>query len=147
MTDHARRVVVAEDDADDRMFMADAFEEAGIDVPLDFVNDGAELMEYLNANSKGPAAADHGHIVVLLDLNMPRMDGRAVLKEIRSDERFKVMPVVVFTTSNSEQDIQLCYEIGASSFITKPSDFSQLVKAVKAFDRFWLGAVSLPQIA
>ncbi|MEO0564020.1 MAG: response regulator, partial [Chloroflexota bacterium] len=122
------RIVMADDDEDDRILAQAAFEESALRNAVDFVEDGEELMAYLRR--EGP----YEHLrntplpgLVLLDLNMPRKDGREVLQEIRSDERLKRIPVVVLTTSQQQEDVIRSYGLGANSYITKPVTFDGLV--------------------
>ncbi|MGI9355379.1 MAG: response regulator [Rhizobiaceae bacterium] len=142
---NAIRILVADDDADDRMLIADAFEEASLSNPVDFVEDGVELLDYLHRREKfeGKTKEDMPGII-LLDLNMPRMDGRTALKEIRADEELRKIPIVVLTTSKSEEDILRTYDLGVNSFITKPVTFDGLVQVVQVLNRYWIEIVALP---
>ena len=121
-------IVMADDDEDDRMFAQDALEEARLANNIDFVEDGEELMDYLQHNGKyenGNSPDRPG--LILLDLNMPRKDGREALKEIKADPNLRQIPVVVLTTSKAQEDIFRTYDLGVSSFITKPVSFEGLV--------------------
>lgn len=138
-------ILVADDDADDRMLIADAFEEARLNNPVDFVQDGVDLMEYLRREGKyEDRKKDPLPGLILLDLNMPRMDGRAALGEIRSDEALRKIPIVILTTSKSEEDIIRTYDLGVNSFITKPVTFDGLVDVVQVLSRYWIEIVALP---
>ena len=138
-------VLVADDDADDRLLIKDAFDENRVLNPLVFVNDGEELMDYLHhrgayedlRNAPLPG-------VILLDLNMPKKDGRTALREIKADEALQRIPVVVLTTSKTYDDIQHTYDLGVSSFITKPLTFEGLCDVVKALSHYWFEIVALP---
>lgn len=142
---HPIRILIADDDADDRLLIADAFEEARLKNPVDFVNDGVELMEYLNHEGKyADMTDDHLPGIILLDLNMPRKDGRTALQEIRADERLKRIPIVVLTTSKSEEDIIRTYNLGVNSFITKPVTFGGLVEVIQVLSKYWIEIVALP---
>lgn len=138
-------ILVAEDDPDDRMLLKDALEENALDVDLRFVEDGEELMEYLYRRGRysDPTCAPRPGLI-LLDLNMPRMDGRDVLKAIDGDSVLRRIPVVVLTTSTSEEDIEHSYRLGANSYITKPVTFGALLEMTRALGRYWFDVVALP---
>lgn len=139
------RIVVADDDPDDRMFMREALEEIRLANDLQFVVDGEELMNLLQghgAYSDRPPSALPG--LILLDLNMPRKDGREALKEIKADPLLRHIPVVVLTTSKAEEDIFRTYDLGVSSFITKPVNFDGLVEVLTAIGKYWFEIVELP---
>jgi CheY-like chemotaxis protein len=139
------RIVVADDDADDRMMIKEAFEESKLANPVDFVEDGIELLEYLNREGKFAHLAGQPYPgFILLDLNMPRMDGRTVLKEIRESEHLHRIPIVILTTSKAEQDIIKTYNLGVNSFICKPVSFDKLVDIVKTVGHYWIEIVALP---
>ena len=138
-------IVMADDDEDDRMFAKDALEEARLANHMDFVEDGEELMDYLHHKGKyenGTASGRPG--LILLDLNMPRKDGREALKEIKEDPKLRQIPVVVLTTSQAQEDIFRSYDLGVSSFITKPVSFEGLVDIMKTLSKYWFEIVSLP---
>lgn len=138
-------ILMAEDDADDRLLAQDAFGESGVTGNVRFVSDGQELMDYLLHGGKYTNTADSPKPdLVLLDLNMPRKDGREVLKEIRQTASLRRVPVVVFTTSNADTDIEKMYELGANSFVTKPAAFDALVNTWKSLSSYWFGIVELP---
>ena len=131
-------ILVADDDADDRMMISDALKESRLSNPIDFVENGEELMSYLNHEHRPKPG------LILLDLNMPKMDGREALKEIKENPRLKRIPVVVLTTSKAEEDIYRTYNLGVNSFITKPVTFESLVKIIKEIGRYWFEIVELP---
>jgi len=138
-------ILMAEDDADDRLMAREAFEECRLGNPLQFVGDGEELMDYLNR--RGKYADDVLYPMpglILLDLNMPRKDGREALREIKSDPALRDIPVVVLTTSKAEQDVADSYGDGANSFITKPVSFAALIEVVRTVGKYWLQIVDLP---
>ena len=137
-------VLVADDDEDDRELTRDALLEVNAGT-VRFVRDGQELLDYLRTNSTeaGRTRGDSPD-VVLLDLNMPRMNGAQALSEIRADRDISSIPVVVFTTSRDEEDVRDSYERGANSFISKPSTFAGLVEAMRAFRTYWADVVNLP---
>ena len=138
-------ILVADDDADDRMMIKDAFSESRLANPLHFVEDGEELMDYLYHRGKfsDPALSPMPGLI-LLDLNMPRKDGREALKEIRADENLRRIPVVVLTTSKAEEDIYRTYDMGVNSYITKPVTFISLVDLMKILATYWFEIVRLP---
>ena len=142
---HPIQILVADDDADDRLLIGDAFKEARLKNPVDYVEDGVELLEYLNRVGKYDVLKDkHLPGIILLDLNMPRMDGRTALREIRSSEVLKHIPVVILTTSQSEEDILKTYNLGVNSFITKPVTFEGLCKVISVIGEYWIQIVALP---
>ena len=131
-------IFLADDDPDDRLMATEAAEELGIDQLLVTVNDGQELMDILRTSAaSGPA-------LVVLDLNMPRKDGKAALAEIRRDPKLRHLPVVVLTTSSSAEDVAEVYDLGVNSFITKPESFSELVRILDCLRAYWLDTVRLP---
>ena len=148
--DASRRAITilcAEDDADDRMLMRDALEESQLGDRLVFVEDGEELMAYLRRQGQWTdATLSPRPGLILLDLNMPRKDGREALREIKQDERLRLIPVVVLTTSSAEADILSSYGIGANSYIIKPVTFDGLVGVMRALGRYWSNIVALPAI-
>ena len=138
-------ILVAEDDADDRVLLADAFAESGVVVALDFVADGVELMQRLALRD---ADVNLGlPDLVLLDLNMPRMDGREALRAIREHERLRHLPVIILTTSKAELDIRVSYQLGANSYVTKPRRFDELIAVLRSLERYWMDIVQLPSDA
>src|SRR6188474_1661757 len=147
MTDHGRPIVIllADDDEEDRMLAADAMRESRVANDLRFVEDGEELLDYLykRGSYSGPDAAPTPGLI-LLDLNMPRKDGREALREIKADPDLRRIPVVVLTTSKAEEDIYRTYDLGANSFITKPVTFAGLAEAMKVMARYWFEIVELP---
>jgi len=138
-------LLMADDDPDDRMLARDALTQARLVNDLYFVEDGEELMDYLYHRGKYAKIADSPRPgVILLDLNMPRKDGREALKEIKADPDLRQVPVVVLTTSRSEEDIYRTYDLGASSYITKPVTFEGLVEVMKSLKKYWFEIVDLP---
>lgn len=126
-------ILIAEDDADDRFLLQAAFEENGFRDRLHFVGNGVEVLEFLNASN---AHASYPRFI-LLDLNMPKKDGREVLRELKADPGLAQIPVVIFSTTNNEQEMRRCYELGANSYITKPNSFESLLKTVAALRSYW----------
>ena len=138
-------ILMADDDADDRMLTRNALEESRVLNELRFVEDGEELMDYLRRNGKYGNAADSPRPgLILLDLNMPKKDGREALKEIKSDPNLRRIPVVIMTTSKAEEDVFRSYDFGASSFITKPVTFDRLVELMRTLGEYWVEFVELP---
>ena len=138
-------ILVADDDPDDRLMIKESFEEARITNALHFVEDGEELIKYLNRQDKYQEFASlplPG--LILLDLNMPKKDGREALQEIKSDPNLHRIPVVIFTTSKAEEDIYHTYDLGVNSFISKPVTFESLVDTIKTVTKYWLEVVELP---
>lgn len=134
-------ILMAEDDEDDRVLTKDAFAESRVRNDLRFVEDGVELLRYLRREGEYADAPRPG--VILLDLNMPRKDGREALQEIKADPQFRRIPIVVMTTSKAEEDILRSYDLGAASFISKPVTFEELVKVIGGFGRYWIEIVQL----
>lgn len=147
MRPDARRITIlmADDDEDDRRFVKRAWEKSRVANDLRFVEDGEELLEYLRRAGRysDPAAAPRPGLI-LLDLNMPKMDGREALREIKADPDLRRIPVVVLTTSKAEEDIYRTYDLGASSFISKPVTFQSLVDVIQALGKYWVEIVELP---
>ena len=138
-------ILMADDDADDRMLTKDALEEARLANSIDFVEDGEQLMAYLQRRGPYAALADQPLPgLILLDLNMPRKDGREALAEIKDDPALRRIPVVVLTTSKAEEDILRTYDLGVNSFITKPVTFESLVYTMKTLAKYWFEIVELP---
>ena len=138
-------ILVADDDPDDRQLTREAFEEAKLVNDLRFVEDGIELLDYLQRRGKyvDPANSPRPGII-LLDLNMPRKDGREALAEMKADPRLKTIRVIIMTTSKAEEDILRTYDLSASSYITKPVSFEGLVDVVRTLGKYWLEIVELP---
>jgi CheY-like chemotaxis protein len=147
MTNRAKPITIlmADDDPDDRQLTKEAFEENHLANDLRFVEDGEELMDYLHQRGKYAAeGAAPLPGLILLDLNMPRKDGREALQEIKAHPRLRNIRVVVLTTSKAEEDVLRTYDLSASSYITKPVTFDQLVEVVKTLGKYWLEIVELP---
>ncbi len=139
-------ILVADDDEDDQLFTKEAFEESKLSVDIRFVNDGLELLDYLKQHNKYNNPDDcPSPSLILLDLNMPKMDGREALKEIKSDADLKTIPVVALTTSKAEQDVLKTYELGINSFITKPVAIAEFIEIARTLGHYWLDIVQLPQ--
>jgi CheY-like chemotaxis protein len=136
---------MAEDDADDRLLVKDAVEECQWNADLRFVENGEELLDYLLRQGKyGEAERAPRPGLILLDLNMPKKDGREVLQDIRAHADLRRIPVVVLTTSKADTDIERIYELGANSFICKPVQFDGLVNVMLMLSQYWFKTVELP---
>src|SRR5437764_3259934 len=139
-------ILLADDDADDRDLTRDALQDAHLANDMKCVVDGQDLMDYLRREGRyaDPAVHTPRPGIILLDLNMPKKDGREALREIKGDEHLRRIPVVVLTTSKDEEDIVRSYDLGVSSFITKPVTFAGLVEAMRTWTRYWFELVELP---
>ena len=138
-------ILMADDDPDDRLLTRDAFEESHLFNEFETVEDGEELMDYLLSRGKyAGSAARPKPGLILLDLNMPRKDGREVLREIKACPTLRRIPVAVLTTSKSEEDINRAYELGVNSFIVKPVTFEGMVDVLKTLGKYWFEIVELP---
>jgi len=138
-------ILMADDDQDDCLLVKNALAANGIIHGLYFVEDGEELMDYLYHRGKyGDTVAFPTPGLILLDLNMPRKDGREALREIKQDPDLRRIPVIILTTSEREEEIFRSYDLGANSFITKPVSFQGLVEVMKSINRYWFEIVELP---
>ena len=147
-TAKAITILYADDDAEDRMLVKDAWAENRLANELHFVEDGEELMDYLRRRGSYTHLADQPLPgMILLDLNMPRKDGREALQEIKADPRLRSIPVVVLTTSKAEEDILRAYDLGVNSFILKPVTFQSLVDLTLTLSKYWFEVVELPSEA
>lgn len=138
-------ILMADDDEDDQLLAREALVENRLANPIHFVGDGEQLIAYLrNEGPYSDRAAYPRPGLILLDLNMPRMDGREALREIKADPELRSIPVVVLTTSKAEEDILRTYDLGANSYITKPVSFEGLIQVMGGLGGYWLGIVQLP---
>jgi len=138
-------ILIADDDADDRQMTKEALEENYLLNDLRFVSDGEELMNYLRRKGKYQNAEDSPRPgLILLDLNMPKKDGRDALKEIKTDPDLKSIPVIILTTSKSEEDILKTYSLGVNCFISKPVTFKDMIDVTKSIGKYWFEIVELP---
>lgn len=140
-------ILIAEDDEDDYLLTLEALKEAGIDdTPVHWAKDGNETLEYLSSRiNSGNGSSGQLPSVILLDLNMPKKDGREALQEIKSHPIFRKIPVIIMTTSSAEPDVTKSYDLGVNSFIQKPDRFQDLVQIVRVVFNYWLNTVKLPQ--
>ncbi len=138
-------ILMADDDDDDKRLTQEALEEGRLINDVRFVANGEELMDYLHRTGKyAPPAETPRPGLILLDLNMPRKDGRTVLKEIKSDPELRQIPVVVLTTSKADEDIFKSYDLGVNSYIVKPVTFEALVDILQTLEKYWFEIVELP---
>jgi CheY-like chemotaxis protein len=138
-------ILIADDDPEDRMLVEDAFIESRLANDLRFVEDGEQLMDYLCRRGRytDPTNAPRPG-VILLDLNMPRKDGREALREIKADPKLRQIPIVVLTTSRAEEDVFRSYDLGVNSFVTKPVTFAAMVELMRTLGKYWFEIVELP---
>jgi CheY-like chemotaxis protein len=140
-------ILMAEDDPDDRLLSEEALKEAHLANELHFVYDGEDLMDYLRHQGKYTNLDNNPRPgIILLDLNMPKKDGREALKEIKEDPDLRLIPVVVLTTSKAEEDILKSYDLGVSGYVTKPVTLQELIEVMKGLGRYWFEIVELPDI-
>jgi CheY-like chemotaxis protein len=138
-------LVMVDDDEDDCLLVNEALKLACTGCTFRCVRDGAEMMDYLHRigryqNPESSPAPD----IILLDLNLPRMGGREVLRRLKTDPRFRAIPVIILTTSRELEDVKVCYDLGANSYITKQSNFEELISAVKTLTEYWIEIATLP---
>ncbi len=138
-------ILLADDDAEDRQLASEALSEAAFSSTLLTVSDGAELMDYLQRRGgyQDPLTSPRPG-VILLDLSMPKKDGREALAEIKLDPELRKIPVIVMTTSSAEEDICRSYDLGASSYVTKPGSFAGLTDVMRGIGHYWFEIVELP---
>ncbi|WNV84384.1 response regulator [Umezawaea sp. Da 62-37] len=136
-------VLLVEDDPGDALMTQEAFEHHKIKNSLHIVRDGVEALQFLRREGEHANAPRPG--LILLDLNLPRMDGREVLAEVKADERLRSIPVVVLTTSEAEEDILRSYNLHANAYVTKPVDFDRFIEVVRQIDDFFVTVVKLPR--
>ncbi|MDO9374995.1 MAG: response regulator [Bacteroidota bacterium] len=135
-------IMVAEDDADDRYLMQTALDETGFKEDVSFVDNGVELIHHLEALDEQDGASGFPRLI-MLDLNMPKMDGREVLKKIKSHDNFKRIPVVVFSTTKNQLEVQRCYDLGANTYIVKPASYDRLVETIREVCTYWFKTATL----
>ena len=139
-------ILLADDDEEDRELARDALQDSRLANEMKFVFDGQDLLDYLRHEGRwaGPDVDAPRPGIILLDLNMPKMDGREALAELKADESLRRIPVVVLTTSKDEADVLSTYDLGVSSFITKPVTFGGLVEVMRTWTQYWFEIVELP---
>jgi two-component system, response regulator len=137
-------ILIADDDADDRMMIKEALEENSFSHDMRFVEDGEELLDYLHQRGKYLTEKVVRPNLIILDLNMPKVDGREALSQIKSNVNLKRIPVIVLTTSRAEEDIIRTYDLGVNSFICKPVRYNDLVIVAREIGNYWFSTVALP---
>ena len=135
-------IIVAEDDADDRYLMQTALAETGFQETVTFVDNGVELIHYLEGIGDFPTETDYPKLI-LLDLNMPKMDGREVLKKIKTHDTFRKIPVIVFSTTKNQMEVKRCYDLGANTYIVKPVSYDTLVETMRQLCTYWFKIATL----
>lgn len=139
-------ILLADDDAEDRMLIMDALKESRLKNNIQCVENGEELIDFLyNKNKFSDRSKYTLPGIILLDLNMPKKDGREALKEIKADKNLRSVPIVILTTSKAEEDILKTYNLGVNSYITKPVSFSAMVDVMKTLNKYWFEIVELPE--
>lgn len=138
-------IVVCEDDADDRFLLKTAFEESGYSGEIKFVENGVDLLHHLKEISDRKRNEIFPKFI-LLDLNMPKKDGRETLKELKENKFYRKIPVIIFTTTKNENEISRCYDLGANSYVVKPLVFDEMIKTIGTLHKYWLkvSAVAVP---
>jgi CheY-like chemotaxis protein len=137
-------ILIAEDDADDRFLLQTAFEEKGFQDKIEFVENGVELLKYLEKIRLKDSDETIYPGFIMLDLNMPKKSGREALQELKQHPVFKSIPVIVYTTTKNEMEIKRCYELGANSYVVKPARFEALLKVVEDIRNYWINTASIP---
>jgi CheY-like chemotaxis protein len=137
-------ILIAEDDADDRYLLKTAFEEKGFREKIKFVENGLDLLNFLNAIQSKDGAENVYPGLIMLDLNMPKKDGREVLREMKQHPEFRKIPVIIFTTTKNVNEIQRCYELGANTYIVKPVSFDALLKVIDDIWSYWFQTACVP---
>ncbi|GAB3964357.1 response regulator [Spirosoma terrae] len=140
----AMTVLIADDDADDRMFLEQAMRQNGYTQSIEFVENGEQLMEYLRQEGRYNEQNAPWPNLLILDLNMPRKNGFQALSEIKDDPKLRRLPVIVMTTSSTDEDVIKTYNLGVNSFVTKPFNFNRLVEIIGALKTYWMDTVKLP---
>ena len=138
-------ILMADDDDDDRKLTKEALQDGRLVNELQFVEDGQELLDYLKHAGKYATLKPARPGLILLDLNMPRKDGRTALAEIKADRMLRQIPVVILTTSKADEDIYRSYDLGVNSYIVKPVTFEALVDVLQTLEKYWFEIVALPQ--
>ena len=138
-------ILMADDDPDDQMLMKEALGENSVPHSIHFVEDGAELLDYLYKKGRYWLKETRRPSLIILDLNMPKVDGREALGQIKSDSGLRRIPVIVLTTSKAEEDVVKAYDLGVNSFICKPTGFDDLVGVAREIGNYWFGTVALPK--
>lgn len=137
-----RYILIAEDDMDDRYLMKTALEETGITEEARYVENGVEVINYLEAVVEKNGIYNYPNLI-LLDLNMPKMDGREVLKKIKSHKAYRKIPVVIFSTTKNQLEVNRCYDLGANTYVIKPVSYDSLVETIRQICAYWFNTATL----
>lgn len=140
--ERALNILLVEDSKSDVRLIQEAFKECSREVSTHFCKDGVDALRFLYKQGEYESALKPD--LIILDLNMPKKDARDILVEIKQDKELKSIPVIVFTTSNSEVDVRKCYELGANCFLIKPVDFDKFVEVILSIESFWFNMAILP---
>jgi CheY-like chemotaxis protein len=140
-------MLVADDDIDDQYMIKQVFTTLKFNKQIRTVNDGVELLDYLYKRGKYSGEDIPDPKIILLDLNMPKQDGRECLKEIKANPKFSKIPIIIYSTSSNPDDISYCYEMGASSYITKPYSYKELLEMMEVFTKYWFNIVKTSHVA
>lgn len=135
-------ILIAEDDADDRYLLKAALEESGITWGVAYVENGVEVINYLDSIIKEDGKLNYPKFI-LLDLNMPKMDGREVLKKIKSNDMFRKIPVIIFSTTKNQMEVKRCYDLGANTYVVKPVSYDTLVETIRNICAYWFNTATL----
>jgi two-component system response regulator len=142
--DSKRCILVADDDIDDQFMLKEAFASLNFDGEIQCVENGEELLDYLNNKGKYKGTSFLLPKLILLDLNMPKIDGRQCLKIIKANADLCKIPIIIFSTSNNPEDISQSYELGANSYVIKPYSYNELIEVVDIIKKYWFSAVKIP---
>lgn len=137
-----RFILIAEDDADDRYLMKTALAETGITEDVEYVENGVEVIKYLESINQENGEINYPKFI-LLDLNMPKMDGREVLKMMKSNEAYRKIPVIVFSTTKNQLEVKRCYDLGANTYVVKPVSYDTLVETIREICTYWFNTATL----
>lgn len=137
-------ILVADDDTDDQFMLKEAFASLNFDKEIRTVENGEELLDYLNRKGKYSDATLPIPKLILLDLNMPKIDGRQCLRLIKANPQYSKIPIIIFSTSNNPEDISQSYELGANSYIIKPYSYNELVEIIDIIKKYWFSIVKIP---
>ena len=141
---YKRFILVAEDDADDLFLMKTALEETGITETVQYVENGVEVINFIESINSEKGECNYPEFI-LLDLNMPKMDGREVLKKLKSNEIYRKIPIIVFSTTKNQLEVKRCYDLGANTYIVKPVSYDTLVETIKDLCNYWFKTATLIQ--
>ena len=143
-TENKQCILVADDDTDDQFMLKEAFSSLNFDGEIKCVENGEELLDYLHNRGKYTDPDFYPPKLILLDLNMPKIDGRQCLKIIKADTNLCKIPIIIFSTSNNPEDVSQSYELGANSYVIKPYSYNELIEIVDIIKKYWFSAVKIP---